>query len=274
MVVPFDDRSDSRDRTIAYGTDMKIGRTASRSISCLGISTALSLSVCATAAAEPVEIGNFFARDCVEVSAIVPGDPAAVRDFVPAGFTPSTFFGLPGGPSLPGDPSLLMGIETCAGGIIDGVEVTEPFSFGERVISIDRHDPRAGYHFYAVEQVSDNAAIVDLMSSAGFDITYVPDAFASADVRGGVSRGGPVTIVDNAPTPLLPSPLGEVSIWNERGGTQHVLRLTVGSPTAQAGIGTVTAAENSTIAHLMGREESVGIGAINRFDFHASVLRM
>ena len=222
-------------------------------------------------AANLSRVGGFVARDCVEVSAIVTVPSKNARNALPVGFRSSSFLGLPGGPSLPGNSSLLMGVETCASGTIDGVDITGPFSFGERVLSVDRHDSTPGYHFYAIEQVSDNRAIVDLLSSAGFDIAFVPGVGAAADARGGTSNGGEVRIVDRAPLPRLPSPLSTVSIWKNTDVGTSLLRLTVEHPTAQAGLGTVTATTGSRISTLMGRQKAYGIGAINRFDFRADV---
>lgn len=109
------------------------------------------------------------------------------------------------------------------------------------------------------------------MREAGFDIALVPGVGATADAVGGFSEGGSVRIVDEAPVPRLPSPLGQVSIWKDTENSRSALRLTVHRPTAQAGIGHVTAEPNSPITFLMGTETATGIGAINRFDFDARV---
>nr|WP_141216093.1 MULTISPECIES: hypothetical protein [unclassified Rhodococcus (in: high G+C Gram-positive bacteria)] len=222
-------------------------------------------------AAEPTDIGGFYARDCVEVSAIVSVPPANADAALPDGYTSSSFFGLPGGPGISGNSSLLMGVETCQSGTIDGVPFDGPFAFGERVLSVDRHDAAPGYHFYAVEQVTDNRKIYDLMHGAGFDIAYLPGVGATADAAGGISEGGSVRIVDQAPLPQLPSPLDKVSIWKETESSTTVLRLSVHHPTAQAGVGRASAESGSPIAALIGTDESTGIGAINRFDFEATV---
>ncbi|MGU3432547.1 hypothetical protein ACNHUS_05970 [Actinomycetes bacterium M1A6_2h] len=228
----------------------------------------------AVASADPgmTEVGSFSARGCVEVSGIVSIPPANAAAALPAGYVASSFIGLPGGPGIPGDTSLLMGVETCQDGTIDGVRVTEPFSFGERVISVDRQDATPGYHFYAAEQVSDNEQIVDMLTRAGFPATYVPGVSGVADSKGGTSRGGSVTIVDDAPLPQLPSPLSSVSIWHESAEFTSALRLDVVNPTAQVGVATVTADAGSPIATVMGAHSATGIGAINRFDLNARVL--
>ncbi|WP_032404153.1 hypothetical protein [Rhodococcoides fascians] len=237
-----------------------------------GFALLLSVGVTPTAGAvEPTDIGGFYARDCVEVSAIVSVPPANADAALPDGYTSSSFFGLPGGPGVPGSSSLLMGVETCQSGTIDGVPFDGPFAFGERVLSVDRHDAASGYHFYAVEQVTDNRKIYDLMHGAGFDIAYLPGVGATADAAGGISEGGSVRIVDQAPLPQLPSPLDKVSIWNEAGSGTKVLRLSVHHPTAQAGVGRVSADAGSAMASLIGTEEATGLGAINRFDFEARV---
>lgn len=156
-----------------------------------GFALLLSVGVTPTAgAAEPTDIGGFYARDCVEVSAIVSVPPANADAELPDGYTSSSFFGLPGGPGVPGSSSLLMGVETCQSGTIDGVPFDGPFAFGERVLSVDRHDAASGYHFYAVEQVTDNRKVYDLMHGAGFDIAYLPGVGATADAAGGISEGG------------------------------------------------------------------------------------
>lgn len=233
---------------------------------------ALASAVAPSASATPNDVlGSFQLRDCVEVSAIVSVPPERAAATLPDGYTSSSFIGLPGGPGIPGNSSLLMGVETCQSGTIDGVPVDGPVTFGERVLSVDRKDARPGYHFYAVEQVTDNQQIHDLMRTAGFDIALVPGVGATADAVGGVSEGGSVRIVDEAPVPRLPSPLGQVSIWKDTENSRSSLRLTVHRPTAQAGIGHVTAEPNSPIASLMGTETATGIGAINRFDFDAQV---
>ncbi|OZE88323.1 hypothetical protein CH305_00325 [Rhodococcus sp. 15-649-2-2] len=69
----------------------------------------------------------------------------------------------------------------------------------------------------------------------------------------------------------MPSPLDKVSIWNEAGSGTKVLRLSVHHPTAQAGVGRVSADAGSAMASLIGTEEATGLGAINRFDFEARV---
>lgn len=237
-----------------------------------GLAVVLGTAMAPTAsAAESVDLGGFYARDCVEVSAIVSVPPDNAAAALPTGYTSSSFLGLPGGPGLPGNSSLLMGVETCQSGTIGGVPFDGPFAFGERVLSIDRHDATPGYHFYAVEQVTDNKKIYDLMLGAGFNIAYLPGVGATADTAGGVSDGGSVRIVDRAPIPQLPSPLNKVSIWNETGDGAKVLRLSVHNPTAQAGVGQVSAEIGSPMASLMGTEEATGLGAINRFDFEARV---
>ncbi|WP_285189269.1 hypothetical protein [Rhodococcus sp. MEB041] len=237
-----------------------------------GLALAVISAVAPSASAAPTDVlGSFQARDCVEVSAIVSVPPERAAAALPDGYTSSSFIGLPGGPGIPGNSSLLMGVETCQSGIIDGVPFDGPFAFGERVLSVDRKDARPGYHFYAVEQVTDNQQIYDLMREVGFDIALVPGVGATADAFGGVSEGGPVRIVDQAPVPRVPSPLGEVSIWKDTESSRTALRLTVHRPTAQAGLGHVTAEPNSPIAFLMGTETATGIGAINRFDFDARV---
>ncbi|MBY6682972.1 hypothetical protein HQ312_18105 [Rhodococcus sp. BP-316] len=237
-----------------------------------GLALAVISAVAPSAFAAPSDVlGSFQLRDCVEVSAIVSVLPERAAAALPDGYTSSSFIGLPGGPGIPGNSSLLMGVETCQSGIIDGVPVDGPVAFGERVLSVDRKDARPGYHFYAVEQVTDNQQIYDLMREAGFDIALVPGVGATADAVGGISEGSSVRIVDEAPVPRVPSPLGQVSIWKDTENSRSALRLTVHRPTAQAGIGHVTAEPNSPIAFLMGTETATGIGAINRFDFDARV---
>lgn len=244
---------------------------------------ALMASAPAAVAQEPTTVGRFAAKDCVEVAAIVSLPPATSQVYLPTGVRPASFYTTALAAFLPLpvvapvlkavtlEASLLMGVETCQSGTIGDTVIDRPFAFGERVLGIQPLDGAPGFHFYAVEQVSDNRQLVAMLRDAGFDARYVPGISGRKTLLGGQSRGDGVDIDDTAPV-SFPSPLTSVSIWKRlAGGGSSVLRLDVTNASATAGVGAVTVRPGTTIAKLVGATQAVGLGAVNSFDFTGTI---
>jgi len=224
-----------------------------------GVVTLAAAPVAGAAPSAAVLIGQVNGTGCVEPSVIVSVPRARAQSALPAGFRAISFYG------DAGSGTVLAGVESCAGGAINGVPVPS-FAFGERVVQVRPRSSRPGFQFYALQQVTSRPDIQAMLTQAGFDVELDPAAAGIGGRARAVASGGSARVQVDWPFPFI-SPLSTVTIW--RGDSR--LEITVTGSRSQAGIGSITAKPGSVTANALGAVKAWGVGAVNRYDMQVKV---
>lgn len=228
-------------------------------------------ALCALAfgnAAEAADAGLLQARGCAEPAAIMAVAPAKSSAYLPAGYVPKSILGNPKGASL------LMGITRCSAGTLNGQVLDGGFILGERVLMVQPRDSSEGLQFYAIEQVTNRPEIASWLAAAGYPVVLDPSVVSVAGDRTAMAVGDGVSIEIGRLLPFV-SPLSISTIWHEAPGGTSRFQITVLAPKAQSSVAIVNADPATTngavIADLLGKTKARGIGALNRFDYDATL---
>ena len=204
---------------------------------------------------------RFDTAGCHEVQVGVPVSTAAVREDVPARFTPAET--VPGS----GVTTLAIGVRRCTSTTVEGGTAAVDRSVAEVGVTINPPEGGVGQHFYQLWSLSNDRKLARRMRQIGMEGGYVRDLTLAVSVLGGHVaapwQASPYRYMVVAPGgDGVDFPSTTFTWWHD--GSRGEIRSTYTFPPEKVrpGSGIVSAAPGSRLARLLGGTHVVGIGAV------------